>query len=120
LKSGEQRERLDIRILDGLGDDIFEGSSAGERQRVNLCIALALPELIASRHKRALGIAFFDEVVTNLDTEGLERFIELLRTELTNKDSIIVISHNPELAMYFENMVRVEKHNGESRLIESK
>jgi len=116
LKTGESREKLDIQILDGLGDNIFEGSSSGERQRVNLCIALALQELIASRHKRALGIAFFDEVTTNLDTEGLERFIELLKLELTHKDSIIVISHNPELQMYFENVAFVSKKNGISVL----
>jgi len=116
LKSGEARERMDIKVLNGLGDDIFDGSSAGERQRVNLCIALALQELIASRHKRALGIAFFDEVTTNLDTEGMERFIELLKQELSHKDSIFVISHNPELQMYFDNIVYVTKKNGTSQI----
>jgi DNA repair exonuclease SbcCD ATPase subunit len=116
LKTGEAREKMDIKVLNGLGDDIFDGASAGERQRVNLCIALALQELIASRHKRALGIAFFDEVTTNLDTEGMERFIELLRQELSHKDSIFVISHNPELQMYFDNIVYVTKKNGTSQI----
>ena len=116
LKTGEAREKLDIQVLDGLGDNIFEGSSAGERSRINLCIALSLQELISSRHKRALGLAFFDEVMSNLDTEGLERFIELLKLELQHKGTIIVISHHPELQMYFENIVAVEKKNGESIL----
>jgi DNA repair exonuclease SbcCD ATPase subunit len=118
LKTGEAREKMAIQVLNGLGDDIFEGASAGERQRVNLCIALALQELIASRHKRALGISFFDEVTTNLDTEGLERFIELLKQELEHKSSIFVISHNPELQMYFDNVVMVSKKNGTSQLEE--
>jgi DNA repair exonuclease SbcCD ATPase subunit len=116
LKTGEAREKMSIQVLNGVGEDIFNGASAGERQRINLCLALALQELIASRHRRALGIAFFDEVTSNLDTEGLERFIELLKQELSHKDSVFVISHNPELQMYFDNIAHVTKKNGVSKI----
>jgi DNA repair exonuclease SbcCD ATPase subunit len=116
LKSGELRERLDIRLYDTEGETTYEASSGGERRRVDVCILLALSELAAGLG-RVPNIVVLDEVFDQLDAVGIERVVALLQSDLLKeRDSIFVITHNPSLSEFFDRRIRVVKENGFSLL----
>jgi DNA repair exonuclease SbcCD ATPase subunit len=116
LKSGELRERLDIKLYDTEGETTYEASSGGERRRVDVCILLALSELAAGLG-RVPNIVVLDEVFDQLDAVGIERVVALLQSDLLKqRDSIFVITHNPSLSEFFDRRIRVVKERGFSLL----
>lgn len=117
LKSGEERERLSISAIDEYGNDFFEGASAGELQRINICVGLALQQLVIQRSRQSLNLVIYDEIFQNLDDEGIERVVRLLKTELTDVESAFVITHDERLANTFDNVIRVEKRDGVSKVL---
>ena len=61
---------------------------------------------------------FLDEVLEgSLDIKGKENIIKLLRDKATEFGSMFVISHDFEITSRFENIIKVQKENGVSRII---
>lgn len=61
-----------------------------------------------SRHKR-LGVQFTDEPTGNLDRNTSEDVIGLLK--MTSKEfhqTIVMITHNPEIAQMADQVIRIE------------
>lgn len=117
LKTGESREKFDVKVFNQYGAGSYAGDSAGERQRVDIAIALALHELVRSRAKAPLGFAIFDEVFERMDESGCDNFITLLQKERERFGTIFVVAHNPALAHRFQRVIEVEKKNGVSRIV---
>jgi DNA repair exonuclease SbcCD ATPase subunit len=116
LKNGEYKEKFAVQATNTDGANIYGGNSAGERQRIDLCVALALKDLARSRSKKNLDLMVFDEAFESLDEAGSERVIALLQEERNNFKSCFVISHTDALKQYFTERVEVVKRNGHSRL----
>lgn len=69
--------------------------SGGEQQRVDLCIAFALHDLISANYD--LNLLILDEVFESIDTyQGVEQVSELINFKSFNK-SVFVITHNASL-----------------------
>lgn len=118
LKSGETREKFSIDIINQDGGSAYIANSAGEKKRIDLCVNLALQDLVASRSNKRMNIAIFDEIFDCMDEVGIERSIELLQDLSSEKSSIFVISHNPHLQSYFTNIITIQKKDGFSTLLE--
>lgn len=118
LRSGSYAEKFSILVsnVKKQGANIYGGSSAGERHRVDLCVALALKDLARSRNKNRLDLVVFDEAFESLDEAGSERVIQLLNSENENFGSCFVISHSESLKQFFTEKIEVVKRNGVSRL----
>jgi DNA repair exonuclease SbcCD ATPase subunit len=116
LKNGEYKEKFAVKATNSDGSSIYGGNSAGERQRVDLCVALALKDLARSRSKNNLDLMVFDEAFERLDEAGSERVITLLNEERKNFGSCFVISHTDALKQYFTERVEVVKEDGHTRL----
>jgi len=115
LKSGETRDKFDIKLIAG-GEEIgYRDCSQGEKGRIDSAVLLALQNLIFKRSACASSLVIFDEVFEHLDSVGIERMVNLLKEEASEK-AIFVISHQNEFSDYFDNVVIVEKENDESRL----
>jgi len=115
LKSGEKRDKFDIRLIIN-GDQVdYKNCSSGEKRRIDVSILLALQNLIFSRNINSSNLIIFDEVFDSLDRIGIERVINLLEEESKDK-SIFVISHIQELADYFKNVILIKNKNGISSL----
>ena len=117
LKSGETREKFSIDILNQDGGSEYIANSGGEKKRIDLCINLALQDLVASRSTKRINIAIWDEVFDALDETGIEKVIELLQELSEERSTILVVSHNPHLQSYFTNSITIQKKGGFSTLL---
>jgi len=115
LKSGDVRDKFDIKlVISGQAVD-YKTLSSGEKRRVDVAVLLALQSLIFERSAGSCNVIAFDEVFDSLDITGIEKTIGLLGEEAQQK-TIFVISHSQEFSDYFDNVIIVEKKNGVSTL----
>jgi DNA repair exonuclease SbcCD ATPase subunit len=117
LKSGELRDKFAVNIDTASGAD-YELSSGGERKRIDICILLALQDLVASRATHPIQLLVMDEVSENLDDIGVERMLELLHNITSTKASCFYITHDEGMKPLFPSSVTVTKQNGVSKLSE--
>jgi len=116
LKSGETREKFDIRLRNEEGQEVtYESCSAGEKRRIDTATLLALQDLVFHRTVGGSNIVFFDELFDSLDRTGIERVVGILEEEAKEK-AIFVISHFSEFADYFVNTITIKNENGESKM----
>ena len=116
LKSGEQREKFSLSIVNNKGGEDYVANSSGEKKRIDLAINLALQDLIASRSTKKLNIAMFDEVFDSLDENGVDGVVSLLQELAQEKSTILVVSHNEYLKSFFTNTLTVVKKDGFSTI----
>jgi len=112
LKSGELRENFAVEITNNEGGNSYKSNSGGEKRRIDLAISLALQDLVSSRNKKRFNISIFDECFENLDNDGVEVVVQLLRQMAQEKESIFIISHQDELKMRFPKQLFVTKEDG--------
>lgn len=110
--SGEIRQKLSTNITYDGEEVTFESLSGGEKRSISLAIDLALSDLIAQRNFKKFGLLIMDEATDHLDSIGKERFLDLLQT--LQKDSIFIISHDEQFQQKFDNIIKIQKENGES------
>lgn len=115
--TGSVKEKLTVSAFNKLGANVYSGNSDGERRRIDICILLALQDLISTRASKSWNTLIFDEVMDSLDNTGIEHVIELFRT-FENK-SIFIISHNAEIKRLFDTCINVIKKDGVSFLEEN-
>lgn len=116
LKSGEARDKFNVKLFQKDHRQIdYKSCSSGEKGRIDAAILLALQSLIFERAGSCSNIVIFDEVFEHLDIVGIERAINLLTEEASDK-AIFVISHQNELRDYFDNVITVRKKKGFSVL----
>lgn len=111
LKTGEERESLNVRVENADGASDYQGCSDGERGRVDLCVGLAL-SAYAVRSSR-VNVAFFDEPFDHLDEDGIQRVSttlnQVMQSENERGKSIFVISHSGEVRDLFSKGFRVKR-----------
>lgn len=116
LKTGEVRDKFEVRISNRVGGTSYTSNSTGEKKRIDLAISLALQDLVMSRADGQLNILLYDEVFDGLDAIGCENAIQLLQDIQTGVPSVFVITHNDVLKAYFETSLTATKQNGTTTL----
>jgi len=112
LKSGDVVDKFNVEVTNKHGAKTYHGNSAGERQRIDLCIALALKDLAHSRGTGKIDLMVCDEVFEKLDEAGSAKVITLLNEEVDNFGTCFVITHNENLKPFFSNRITLTKKNG--------
>jgi DNA repair exonuclease SbcCD ATPase subunit len=110
LKSGDMRDKFDVKILKDNELVPYDSCSGGERRRIDVAILLSLQNLIFKRSVKSCNLVVLDEVFENLDQPGIERVVNLLTEESKDK-AVFVISHTSELASWFSNQIVVKKNS---------
>jgi DNA repair exonuclease SbcCD ATPase subunit len=111
-KSGDGvSDTLDIVILSGNGERLYESLSGGERSRVNVALRIALARLLAHRRGAESRILILDEV-EYLDEPGQERLAQVLHGLTADFDKVILVSHVPGLRDAFDATITVSKDEG--------
>ncbi len=110
LKSGKTVDRFEVKVDNKHGAGTYQGNSAGERAKVDLCVGLALQRLVASRSSASFNVMFADEIFDHLDAAAHERVVEVL-SEI-DKDSVFVVSHDEDLKAWFPASLRIVKKGG--------
>lgn len=93
--------------------------SGGEKRKINLSVMLALQSLLSHTSKEQSNIIFFDEIAENMDEDGCVGVLNLLKNLKEEDKTIFLITHNSHLKSLLDGcqILKVEKKNGESRII---
>lgn len=95
-KSGKEVDELSVTIV-GAGGGDYDGTSEGERSRVDVALMVGVAQLLGGT---ATGWLAFDEIFDTLDPEGVEAVSEYLKN-LAMERQCLVISHHPEMRNLF-------------------
>lgn len=90
--------------------------SGGERKRVDLCIQLALYDLIRSTSLFNINFVCFDEVESALDSAGIRALIDIIDERKDIIPTILWISNREDVMECIPNKIRVIKQNGFSEV----
>ena len=98
-------------------DKQYESLSGGERQRIDLIVQLSLRDMLCEYLNFSCNILVLDEITDNLDKKGCEKILSLITNELTDIESVYIISHRPDLEIPYDKQLVVEKgEDGISRV----
>ncbi|MCI4369448.1 MAG: hypothetical protein L3K09_07805, partial [Thermoplasmata archaeon] len=92
-----------------------EALSGGERTALALSFRLALGHVVRSAGRLRLETLLLDEPTDGFSPEQVQRMGELLKEVAIPQ--VILVSHEAGLAGFADRVVRVEKHDGVSKLL---
>jgi len=99
------------------GKSISLGSlSGGELKALSICADMALLGILEQQFGLHMSPIIFDEAFDGLDTSGKEFALDLIKN-LGQTRQVIVIDHASEMRTAFDKILRVEKRNGISTLV---
>jgi DNA repair exonuclease SbcCD ATPase subunit len=114
LKSGEDRESLDIAVYDNGQERPFEQYSGGEKTLVNLAIRLALSRVISSLHGVTVKSLFLDEILGSLDAVNREEVVKVIGFLSRSFEFVAVISHTQEILSLVDAGIVIRRHTDHS------
>lgn len=121
IKSGEQRNKIDIRVR-VMGTQVqYSSLSGGEKRRVDSVLCIGLNRWVSQKYglkNGLLGILIMDEVMSFLDPGGEEALAQVFYEEGVSR-AIFVIQHTPSLLPYAARVVTVSKSSGVSEIASS-
>jgi len=115
LKSGKTSDSMDIIVSDKSGSRDFNLYSGGEKMRIALAIRLGLSKLLSRRAGKKFEVLIIDEV-SDLDTHGMNKFVELIGHVAKEYKQVFVVSHINELKDSFGRILQVVKSREGSRI----
>lgn len=112
----ELNEKYDICLHDD--GEIKPVISGGEEDIVNLCIRLAVSQIIAQRSGKALSLLVLDEIFGSLDENRRSNVIQLLRSLTDHFEQVILITHIDDIKHDIDNIINIEfdPETGSSRV----
>lgn len=90
--------------------------SGGERKRVDLCIQLALYDLVKSTSLFGINFVCFDEIESALDGAGIRCLIDIIEERQDIIPTILWISNRDEVIECIKDRIIVTKQNGFSEI----
>jgi hypothetical protein len=110
LKSGRgTKEEIVVHAdIPGKAEDYY-GGSKGQKRRMDLCVLLALRDLVASRNANGCNQLFVDEVFDGVDESGCDAVVDLLR-DMVKTGPVILVTHKPGLRKAADAVVTVTHH----------
>ena len=117
LASGGWAEDFQVRAVNRSGADAYRSNSMGERQRIDMCVSLALRDLVLSRTGQVFNLFVCDEASANLDAEGSERMVRLLGHLADEGLQVFYVTHDPRMQDLFPVRLEVVKEGGVSRVM---
>jgi DNA repair exonuclease SbcCD ATPase subunit len=109
-------QQLGIVVDNQYGGGSYKTQSTGERARIDICVLLAIRQLMATRLTNSFQQIFLDEVADGLDESGCNAVAALLRAEFPDS-TIYVITHDDRLKEHMDQTIVIEKRKGVSRVI---
>lgn len=102
----ELNEKYEICLHDD--GEIKPVISGGEEDIVNLCIRLAISQIIAQRSGKSLSLLVLDEIFGSLDEARRANVIYLLRSLTGHFEQVILITHIDDIRDNIDNVINIE------------
>ena len=104
-------------IISNNGEETsYSTLSSGERTRVSLVVLLGIIETLEVLTNVQVNVLIFDELLSVLDTEGVEIFQQQLNKYRETKSVFVVIHHDEIPADYFDSIFNVYKVDNLTKL----
>ena len=71
--------------------------SGGEKQKVDLIVQFSIRDMLCKYLNFSCNIIVLDEIFDNLDSIGCDRVINLISTQLSDINSIYIVTHHEDL-----------------------
>ena len=91
--------------------------STGQKSRVNLSIWLALLEVASIKNSVVCNLLFLDEILENMDTEGVKDFMNLCSELLSDKNIFVVTQRADEFKDMFRSSIGFKLNEGYTEII---
>lgn len=113
----ELNDKYEISLLDD--GEIKPVISGGEEDLVNLCVRLAISQIIAQRSGKILSLLILDEIFGSLDENRRNNVVNLLRTLINNFEQVILITHIEDIKDEIDNIITIgfDAERGCSKII---
>jgi DNA repair exonuclease SbcCD ATPase subunit len=115
LKTGEYRDKFEVKVETKSGAEVFLGHSGGEKQKVNLAISLAFNKLMRATSDSVPDILVLDEPFEGLDAGTSERVTELLSSFAV--DNLFLVTHSQGVKDLCSKSITIEKRDGISTIV---
>jgi len=102
----ELNEKYEICLHDD--GEIKPVISGGEEDLVNLCVRLAISQIIAQRSGKTLSLLILDEIFGSLDENRRSNVVNLLRNLTNNFEQVILITHIEDIKDEIDNIITIE------------
>lgn len=111
-------DRLDVEIQNDGHITPFRQLSGGERCMLKLAFSLSIMRAAQDKAGVSFNMIMLDEALNGLDEELKAKAFALLQALSLGYPTVLCIDHSSELKQHFDNVVTVEKINGQSRIRE--
>lgn len=88
----------------------YESLSGGEKQKIDLIIQFSIRDMLCTYLNFNCNLLVLDELTDNLDPVGCKKVIDFISTELTDIDSVFIISHRADLEIPYDRTLNVTKN----------
>ena len=113
----ELDENYNLLVYDNGTSYGIERFSGGEEDLANLCLRLAISEVITERAGGAFNFIVLDEIFGSQDMYRRQNIMKALKSLSSKFRQIFLITHIDEIKNYMENAITiVEEENGESKI----
>ncbi len=102
----ELNEKYEICLHDD--GEIKPVISGGEEDLVNLCVRLAISQIIAQRSGKTLSLLILDEIFGSLDESRRSNVVNLLRSLTNSFEQVILITHIEDIKDEIDNIITIE------------
>jgi len=116
-KKGDIKQKFSVTLTKEGIERNFNSLSGGEKRRIEIATNFAMSDIIANRSGKAFEFMMLDECFEGLDNEGRNRVVELLEVLREKRSNILIIDHFETMKTLVDTEIRIEKRNGESRLV---
>lgn len=88
----------------------YASFSAGERGKIDICIVLTFREIAKLKNSVSTSLLFLDEIAENIDSAGVEKFIELING--LKDTNVMLITHKQDIIEKIHTQITLKKVDG--------
>lgn len=103
-----------------LADRIYESLSGGEKQKLDIIVQFTIRSLLCAYNNFSTNCLFLDEIFDGLDAYSTQRVLDLVSTQLSDVESVYIISHHNDLQIPTDHTIVVTKSENCTSTIEQR
>ena len=108
----ELDEDYNVKVLDGGEMRLLKRFSGGETDLINLCLRIAISQIVAARGSGRVNLLVLDEVFGSQDSQRKDAILQGLRSLAGEFQQVFVITHDEYLKDRMEGVFSVSRPDG--------